>query len=388
MAPSRSVVLVSLPVLSLAVAICGVIGGCSPNREGPAVASPGTTKDADSTATAAATAEIAVVAVRAGREASDAFITFLEPVVDVAIPARADGIVHQVRVREGDRVGAGAVLGRMEDEAQRLEVDYTEALAAQARAELARAEKGAAGSVVSLQSLDAARAKAQATHVDVELAKLDYQKRTLRSPVSGIVWQVRAEPHRLVRSGDILFRVTDPSRLRAELFLPASFHGRLHIGDSVQLIPTGDAGQGALPGRVRTVSPIVDPSTGRLRVVVEAESRGRALAGMTARARFDERVTGTAGSKGGVAGAGALLPRAAYLERTADGFFVWVIAEGVAHRRAVELGSGRPDGYEVLAGLSPGDLVCTTDGLPPAEGARVRARLVADAGAVSAVGQP
>lgn len=336
--------------------------GCGPDRAGPsdgANASPGSSERGAS--------EVAVLTVRPGLETSDAFETYLEPVVDVPVAARSDGVINQVRVKDGDRVSAGTVLGRLEDEEQRLEVEYTDALSAQAQAELERAERGAEGAVVSRQSLDAARAKARATKVDLELAKLAYEKRTLRTPVPGIVWQVRAEPHRLAKSGDILFRVTDPSRLRAELFLPASFKGRLKLGDAVELVPASGASESPITGRVRAISPIVDPATGRLRVVVEAPGGGRSLAGITARASF-------ADMKGS---AGCVLPHGAYIERKEDRLHVWRIENGVARRVAVDLGSARPDGYEVLSGLSAGDLVCAAGGALPVEGASVRPRLAA-----------
>ena len=74
-------------------------------------------------------------------------------------------------------------------------------------------------------------------------------------------------------------------------------------------------------------------------------------------------------------GAGALLPRGALLERDGDGLYVWRVAEGKAARVQVELGASRPDGYEVLAGLAPGDLVRAQGSPVPPAGAALTPRL-------------
>ncbi len=369
MAPSRAVVLAAcMLVPGLAVLAAGCGKGAPAPAARASVAPAGT-----------AVAELVVVAVRPGADVEGAFQGFLEPVVDAVVPARAAGVVRSVLVKEGDRVARGAALARLEDEEQRLEVEYTSALADQAAAELDRAEKGAAGQFVSRQTLDVARAKARATRADVQLAKLAYARRTLRAPVSGIVWQVRAQAHRLVAADDILFRVSDPSRLRTDLYLPAAFSGRVTAGDTVRLTPLADAMAEPLRGRVRTVSPIVDPATGRFRVEIEADGGGRPLAGQTVQVAF----AGDPGRGGANAGAGgeaigrdsAVLPREAMIERDGSGLHVWRVKDGVARRVAIELGARRPDGFEIRRGVVAGDLVAARGAVPPAEGAAVRTRL-------------
>jgi RND family efflux transporter MFP subunit len=294
-------------------------------------------------------AVVDVVLVRPALDPHDVFLTFLEPAVDAPVIARSDGIVQQVLVHEGQRVARGQALARLDSDEQRLEIDYVGALAAQARAELERAEKGAAGQFVSKQALDAARAKAAATKADLELAKLAYERRTLRAPVAGIVWQVRAEAHRPVKTSDVLFRVTEPGRLRADLYLPSSLRGRVHAGDAVSLIAVSDAGAPPAKGRITLVSPIVDPATGRFRTEIETQGASEQFAGANVRVQL-------ASSKE-IQGEGALLPRGALLEREGDGLYVWKVAGGRAARVAIELGASRPDGYEVLDGLAAGDLV-------------------------------
>ncbi len=364
--PAGLTVLVLLGVLACA--------GCGGDRRAASAAGAG----ADSAASGGPV--LTVVAVRGGGEGEAAFEGFLEPVIDAVVPARSTGVVREVLVREGARVKRGAVLARLEDKEHELEVEYNGALAEQAAAELERAEKGAAGQFVSRQSLDAARAKARATRVDWELAKLAYERRTLRAPVDGVVWQVRAEPHRLVTAQDILFRVADLSQLRVDLQLPGSLFGRVKVGDAVRLLPTSEADAEPLAGHVASVSPLVDPATGRFHIAVEAAGTGRAVAGQTVRAEFGAPGAATGAARGSTSEGAAVLPREALLERSGAALAVWVVRDGVVRRVPVELGAGRPDGFEVTSGVAPGDLVAARGATPPADGSPVRTRLAAAAG--------
>jgi multidrug efflux pump subunit AcrA (membrane-fusion protein) len=213
------------------------------------------------------------------------------------------------------------------------------------------------------------------------LARLALERRTLRAPVSGVVWQVRAEPHRPVKTADVLFRVTEPGRLRAELFLPAALKSRVHVGDAVTFEAVSDAGGPAATGRVKLVSPIVDPATARFRVELETAQAPDGLAGANVRVRLGGGTDGggNPGAADAAPGEGALLPRGARLERDGDRLFVWRVAGDRLARVPVELGASRPDGYEVLAGLAPGDLVSATGAPLPAAGAAVTPRILADA---------
>jgi len=357
----------TIRAFAAAFALLGA-SGCQPKGAG-----------APAGAASAAQATIDVVAVRPSLDATDLFLTFLEPAVDAPVIVRSDGIVRTVLAHEGQRVQAGQSLAQLDSEEQKLEVDYVGALAEQAKAELDRAEKGAAGQFVSRQTLDAARAKAAATHADLGLAQLALERRTLRAPVAGVVWQVRAEPHRPVKTSDVLFRVTEPGRLRAELFLPAALRTRVHVGDAVTFEAVSDAGAPAAAGHVKMVSPIIDPATARFRVELETTQAPEGLAGSNVRVRLGG-ATGAASQADAAPGDGALLPRGARLERDGEHLYVWRVAGGHVTRVPVELGASRPDGYEVLAGLAPGDLVSASGAPLPAQGATVTPRIT-DAGA-------
>ena len=331
---------------------------------------------------------LVVIAVRAGLDPGDIFLTYLEPEVDAPVVARRDGIVRAVLVEDGQRVRTGQPLARLDDQDARLELERARALSARAAADFERAEKGAAGALVSTQALDAARAQARAARAEEGLARLALDRCWLRSPVGGVVWQIRARPHTPVRESDVLFRVSEPSRVRAQLFLPASLRGTIVAGDPVSLIPVDAPDPRPIAGRVRGANPIVDPATGRFRVEIAADGRDRALAGLTVRASLPRRSPPSSGSARSASGApaagsglGAVLPRGAHIERTGEDLWVWVVRDGRVWRTRVELGAARADGYEVLSGVAPGELVASSGQTLPADGSEVAPRLQGSQGA-------
>jgi RND family efflux transporter MFP subunit len=264
------------------------------------------------------------------------------------------------------------VLARLEDDEQRLEHERALALAAQARAEYERAQKAAAGQLISQHDLEVARARERAARADAERAALELERCTLRAPVPGIVRLARAEPNAVVQEGEELFRVAETRRLKGDLYLPPALRGRVSAGDAVTVTPLADPSLPAASGRVRMVNPTTDPVTGLFHVEVELPAGPGLGPGM------DVRVTPRGAEPGRPAAgalAGAVLPRGAYVERSGDSLFVYRVRAGAVRRCPVTLGETGPDGFAVLSGLAPGDLVVESGQTPPVDGARARARV-------------
>jgi membrane fusion protein (multidrug efflux system) len=315
---------------------------------------------------------VSVVAVRRGLAAGDLFHTFVEPEIDAPVVARNDGIVNRVYVEEGRRVRTGQALAELESEDQRLELDRAQALSQQAEAEYERAQKAIVNQLISQQELEVKRAQAAAARADASRAQLAYDRCVLRAPVGGVVRLVRARPHMLVEDGEVLFRVASTARLRVSLYLPHSQASRLTPGQAVQLRSLSDPSSEPAPARVRLVNAMADPATGLCHVEIEAIPVPGVGPGQEVRVE----IPGLGDDAGNAPGlAGAVLPRGAYLERDGSGLFVYRVRDGQVERTALELGEASVDGYGVLAGLAPGDLVVASGQALPKIGAEVTPRL-------------
>ena len=186
----------------------------------------------------------------------------------IQVASRTAGVVREVDVREGDRVGKGEVLARQEDDAPRLAVQTAEAALTQAKAQLgvtqvqlaaARREKGRLESltgVVSGQQVDQAAdaiASAEASLVSEQAAigvaqtQLDearyrLEQTIVRAPVNGVIVRRYANPG----TGASTLNVTpmfdlEPAGARivraevTESALPL-----VRIGQAVKIVPESD----------------------------------------------------------------------------------------------------------------------------------------------------
>lgn len=209
--------------------------------------------------------------------------------------AEVAGTVVGVPVREGERVGAGAVLARIDPARYALAVRRAEAdiVRAQARfVELTlfdpqirdterRAEREAMVRVQSgLVEAEIAR----------EQARLDLERATLRAPFGGRVANLAIVAGQRVTLGDSICAVVDLSEVRVEVRALEGEVVELRVGRRARVKFS------ALPervffGRVGTINPVVDPRTRTARVTVHlANPDGRIRPGMYAQARIPVRL--------------------------------------------------------------------------------------------------
>jgi RND family efflux transporter MFP subunit len=314
------------------------------------------------------TRAVSVVVVRPGMDAGDSRRTVLEPWIDAPVISRHKGIVRQVMVEEGRRVVKGAALAKLEDDEYRLDLERASAMSSQAAAEAARAQKSAQDNLISQHELEVAEAHARAAKADEDLAQLELDRCTLKAPVSGMVRLSRAEPDAVVDEGEVLFHVSETTRLKASVYLSASEFAPWAGSKIASVTPLTMPGAVAQAGRVLIANPIADPVTGLHHLEIEVAPGPGLTPG--AEVRID-----VAASKRGEATTQAVLPRGAYLERQGNALAVYRVAQGKAERVVVQLGDARADGFPVVSGLSAGDLVLASGELPPPAGTPVQAKL-------------
>ncbi len=214
--------------------------------------------------------------------ADPALETSLAPIHDVEVEARAAGEIMALRADEGDRVAAGAVLARIDDRERRATLDEREATLAAKALAWERAQRLHDQSVISEEQWIAARSDWQVARAQRDRAQLEWEHCAVKAPFAGVVALRKVQRGEMVKEGDLLFRVSDPDRLRAELLLPESRLGTVRVGQSVMLRPV--AGGAPTAARVTRVNPLVDAASGTFRVTIDVDNRAARLpAGVTVR---------------------------------------------------------------------------------------------------------
>jgi RND family efflux transporter MFP subunit len=149
-----------------------------------------------------------------------------------------------------------------------------------------------------------------------------------------------------VPQGTKTFRITDPTPLKASVYVPERELAHLAPGQSA--VALVDAlGSRSFPARVTLVSPSIDPATATFKVTLELDDQEGVLKpGMFARVGivFERR------------DAALQVPRVALIE--ADGTSsVFVVEDGKAVQRPVTTGLVDGGNIEVTTGVTDGDSV-------------------------------
>lgn len=243
--------------------------------------------------------------------AGSALEAFTEPFRTVNVAAPESGIVTEVVAREGAQVEVG-------DPLVRLDVDLHEALLSIARAgmeETGRIEAAQAEVALRWQRVETLRELREAGHArqeeldravaDLHIAEgqlksaqearqlkvLEHQKilvqiqrRTIRSPIAGVVTEVFKEPGEFTAANDpTLLTVVQLDPLIATFAASQNVAGRLHPGKQVDLELAGGT---LLTGEVDFVSPVIDAKSGTVEVRVRIPNPdGRLQGGMRCRLR-------------------------------------------------------------------------------------------------------
>lgn len=268
-------------LLALTVSACWGAAGCGARNQAADGASADTTPAVADTTAAAETYPGTVPATDLSYE------TALVPLHSVEIFARLDGEIVALDVEEGRRVAAGDRLAQMDDRERRATLDVREAELAKAESAWQRAQRLHDQKLISDEQFIATRSDWQIARAQRDRARIDWERCAVRTPIAGMVEQRRVQMGQTVKDGDLLFRIGDPSTLRAELLLPEARLGTVRVGQTVRIIPA--AGGAPTPARVTRVNPLVDPASGTFRVVIDLDNRaGRLHGGVSARVSFDD----------------------------------------------------------------------------------------------------
>ena len=286
----------------------------------------------------------------------------VEPIRTVGINSQLSGAVLSISAEEGDRVGAGQVLARLDDRELEAQLTSAEMGLEVARRTAERAEELKRQQYITEVEYDrdqAAWAAARATR-DQLRARVGYA--TVRAPSAGVVLEKRVEAGDIVATQTRLFTLGDVSTLVVRVPVSELDVTALDPGDSVAVALDALGGR-TLVGRIRRVFPSADTVT-RL-VPVEVALTGQAA--REARPGFLARLQFRLEPRAGV----LLVPQSAVSEG-AGGASVFVARAGRVMRRSVVRGDSFEGRVEIREGLAPGDIVVTAGGASLRENDSVR----------------
>ncbi len=283
----------------------------------------------------------------------------LDPNKEADILARVNGIIQSLAAEEGDRVAEGQVLIKIDDAEYRHRVTQAEVELHQQRLQLERSEKMLAQGLVSAEDADAARSQMKAAEASWQLATLELSYTRVQSPFKGRVIARSVDQGRTVSNGTVLFTLADLSRLLARVHVPAREFRNIQTDQPVQLVvdSTGDR----LEGHIILVSPVVDSTSGTIKVTVEITN----FPSSTRPGDFAEVSIVTDRHDDVI-----VVPRIAVL-RDHEERVAYVVEGDKAVRRVVEIGFEDDRFTEIIAGVGEGESVVVQGQRSLADGQKV-----------------
>jgi len=329
--------------LALPVALALVAGGCGGPANGDA-AKPAAEKDREAVRIPVQVASVELGPVSAAYEGT----ATLEARREATVVARTSGLLLDLKVEEGDRVEKGQVLARLDAEQHRLEVAQAKATLDRLQREFKRTKELHEKKLVSADEFERVRSELEAQQAAYDMAKLQLSYTEITAPIKGVISTRLVKEGNWIQEQQPLYRIDDFQPLEAKLHVPERELSLLESGYPVSVTTDAVPGQ-SFHGSVARISPVVDPDTGTFDVTVSMPNEDGSLKpGLFVRARivYDQRQDVP------------LIPRTALL--TEDGMSsVFVVEEGVAHKRDIQVGYDDGHSVEVASGLEKGQQVVT-----------------------------
>jgi membrane fusion protein (multidrug efflux system) len=320
------------------IALALMVSACS--EDGVAGDKSAKEKDAKAIADSAIPVEVAKP-VRGEMLAMYSGTATLDAEADAEIIAKVGGEVRRILVEEGDLVKSGELLAVLDDRQLRLQAAQTRAALAKAERDFNRQVELHQKGLVSAGAFEGLKYDLDNQRAANDLASLSLSYSEIRAPFAGIVSARHVKLGQEIAVGTSLFRVTDPTPLKAAVYIPERELVRLKIGQSASISVDALAGR-AFPAIVKLVSPTVDAATATFKVTLEVnDPKGDLKPGMFSRVGIVfERRTGA-----------LTIPRIALLD--SDGTSnVFVVTGGKAEQRAIKTGLSNAGKLEVTEGLT------------------------------------
>ena len=223
---------------------------------------------------------------------------FTEPYRDIDVSGSEPGILAAINVEEGDRVAKGDVLARMDSELLEITLDIAESIKdSRGRLETAieelelktavvgkleklhqrqhasrqELERAAAQQRIAEAHLKSVREELEVKKLEFQRAKIQLERRSLKSPAAGIVTRVFKNAGEMVSIADpVVVKIVQLDPLLVVFLVPADRARELPRGKPVRV--RFDEPTRTEKGIVEFVSPTIDPQSGLTRVRVRLEN--------------------------------------------------------------------------------------------------------------------
>jgi len=195
----------------------------------------------------------------------------------------------------------------------------------------------------------------------VKTAKMNLEKTKIKAPFSGLIHDIKVSSQEHVTSGRELFTLVNIDRIRVHAKVLESEIGKMKVSREVDLKFSAYPGK-IFKGEVKAISPVINPQDKTCNVIIDvANPEEEIKPGMHVEVEIAAEIHKNK----------LLIPQDAVLVRSGRKL-AFVVEEGLAKWRYIDVGIENEDYAEVLDGIKEGESVIIEGHFTLAHDARVR----------------
>lgn len=265
----------------------------------------------------------------------------------VAVNPYAAGRLVAFEVASGARIQAGQVIARLDSETEEIALERAKAQRDDARAKVERIRALRSSNTATAVQLTDAELELRNAELSVHDAQVTFDRRSVTSPISGIVGILPIEAGNYVTSQTTIATIDDRSSILVDFWVPERFAAAVAIGSPLTATPLANPNS-VFSGTVTAIDNRIDDKSRTLWVQATIANPADSLrAGMSFQIAMKF--------------AGDSYPAVSPLavQWGSDGAFVWTVDNGKARRVPVRIVQRNTETVLVDAPIAAGDLVVT-----------------------------
>ncbi|MDP6674800.1 MAG: efflux RND transporter periplasmic adaptor subunit [Gammaproteobacteria bacterium] len=265
----------------------------------------------------------------------------------IEVTSRISSVVTRIAFTEGQRINTGDLLIELDNAEIHANLNIAEASLQQKRSQFRRSSTLGKTRVVSDAELEELEAGVQMAEAEVRAAQARLDNSYIRAPFSGTVGLRRVSLGNLVGPDTIITTLDDAETIKLEFTIPESFLSSL--GKGMTIVATSAVYPNKpFTGTVSSIDSRVDPVTRSLTIIAVIQNDSNLIKpGMFLTVDLETERSDV-----------LLIPEEALIPRQGRQF-VFIIEDGRAIEKQVELGVRAPGLAEIRSGLTVGDVLIT-----------------------------
>ena len=278
---------------------------------------------------------------------------------EIEVRSEISGKVEKIYFTEGSRVNKNDPLLKVNDEELQARL-----LSAQYRRELSEREVERQKSLfekklVSEREYETSENALSVIKAEIQLITVQINKTEIRAPFDGMMGLRFVSEGSYLSPSTLITTLQDNSTLKIDFSVPEKYAGELRLGDEIRFTIQGSTR--VFSGRVYAKAPNIDPTTRTMRVrALYRNVGGEVRAGSFAHIEIRMRKR-----------TGMTIPSFAVIPELKR-HKVFVLQNGKAEEKFIEMGTRTEERIEVKSGLLPGDTLITSGILQLRPGMAVR----------------